>query len=189
MKKSLFILFSIILFSCSKDENNNQSYTFQNNTDYEVILSPSDITFEIEEEIPDFELIIPPNETKTYKSEFEYVLFDVFSFDSELFFRCNLSNDKYVITSYEYAVKYLIQSTANSASITYNDANGNTVQKTISLPKEIEFGYFYEDFLYISAQNETDFGSIEVFIYYFGTLLDRGACSSNYCIAEASATI
>lgn len=45
------------------------------------------------------------------------------------------------------------------------------------------------DFVYVSAQNLTDLGSVEVYIYVNGSVFKKAMCEGAYCIATASGNL
>ncbi|MCI0728860.1 MAG: hypothetical protein L0332_19390 [Chloroflexi bacterium] len=61
----------------------------------------------------------------------------------------------------QYRIKYAVTGTASRASLTYSNAQGGTEQITVELPWESDMGYFPAgDFVYISAQNDSESGSV-----------------------------
>ena len=83
-------------------------------------------------------------------------------------------------------VAYTVSGSTNSASLTYANSQGGTVQQTVAVPWSIQYTMRAGDFLYISAQNQNDVGSVtsEIRIngYPFKTTTSNGA----YVIATAS---
>lgn len=101
-----------------------------------------------------------------------------------------------VITDYELRaysddkkpeVVYEISGTADKVDITLNNAYGNTEQYSdVIVPKRYAYTTFSDWFLYISAQNMGEYGTVEVTIYYNGEVLERAFSSGAYVIATAS---
>lgn len=83
-------------------------------------------------------------------------------------------------------VRYEITGTATSASLTYSNRSGGTEQITVDVPHTIEYDDFFDNFMYISAQNQDSTGSITVSIYRNGGLMDTATSSGAYVIATAS---
>lgn len=78
-----------------------------------------------------------------------------------------------------------------SASLTYRNSTGGTEQRTVTLPASVPglVGvYFVEtgDFLYISAQNNSSFGSVQVRIVVDGTTWRSATSSGAFGVATAS---
>jgi hypothetical protein len=182
MKKiiiALLVLFAF--FGCSKDDP-KEYYSFENRTKYKVKVKPTE---KFLNGSPSFELLINPNETKTHESEYRYDIFDVTSTETNKLFDYNFSGDLWVITLLIPAVIYKVTGSATSVDITYSTSNGTTQQKTINLPYEIEYSYFSNDFKYISAQNNSSFGSVRVELFIKNSLISQGFCDGGYCISTA----
>lgn len=85
------------------------------------------------------------------------------------------------------AVIYEITGTAKEVDVTLNNASGGTEQyDDVRLPKKYTYYYFSDSFLYISAQNQGDSGSVTVKIYINGRLFKTSRSSGAYVIASAS---
>jgi hypothetical protein len=186
MKKITYIILLSILFNCSSNDDDSQRYTFRNSTEFEVIVSPVD---QFLDGSPDFDLIIGAGETKTYTSDYMYSLFDITSNNTSNSFNYTFQNGTRVIYDFQYKVLYRITGTATSADLTYNSPSGDTGQITSSIPRDLGFSSFQDDFLYISAQNNNETGSISVEIFYEDNLKASDGCGGSFCIAEASSSI
>ncbi len=87
----------------------------------------------------------------------------------------------------EYKVEYRISGSAPSVFVTLANATGGTEQYSgVKLPKVYRYKTFNSKFLYISAQNEGDSGTVTVECYYNGSLKDSATSSGAYVIATAS---
>jgi len=98
----------------------------------------------------------------------------------------NDNSDGYKPTSY--LVRYEITGTAESVSITYSNEDGGTSQKSeVYLPNSCILYPMYEgDFLYISAQNNGEYGSVTTEIYVAGELFRTSTSYGAYVIATSS---
>ena len=89
-------------------------------------------------------------------------------------------------TPQSYSVEYKVSGSANSASITYSNAQGGTEQQKINLPWSKSFTVTSGSFLYISAQNEGDSGSVTCQILVNGSVYKTSTSSGAYVIADCS---
>ena len=183
MKKLFLLLSYLILFSACSSEDEQNSYTFRNSTNVDVIVKPFE---NLLDGAPMFYFEIPAGETKTYKTDYQYSIFDIDSDVSNLNFSYNFQGDTRVIYGFQKKVMYKITGTSNSANLTYVNSSGNTIQTTVSVPHTIGFDSFSGNFKYISAQSNNSSGSIRVEYFYEDSLVDSGFCESAYCIATAS---
>jgi hypothetical protein len=84
-------------------------------------------------------------------------------------------------------VEYKITGTASRVSVTLNNATGGTEQyDNVSVPHTYIFDTFTDWFLYISAQNQGEYGSVTVTIYLNGEVVATSTSSGAYVIATAS---
>jgi len=84
-------------------------------------------------------------------------------------------------------VEYKITGTASRVSVTLNNATGGTEQyDNVSVPHTYRFDTFTDWFLYISAQNQGEYGSVTVTIYLNGEVVATSTSSGAYVIADAS---
>lgn len=91
-------------------------------------------------------------------------------------------------------VVYEITGTAEKVNITLSNDTGGTEQsytylnptKTLSTPWRREYYSFPNRFLYISAQNQGEYGTVTVSIYVNGELFKTSSSSGAYVIASAS---
>jgi len=97
------------------------------------------------------------------------------------------------ITDYELtagtapSVIYEITGSADTVDVTLNNATGGTSQYSdVDVPHKYAYSYFSDDFLYISAQNQGEYGSVTVKIYLNGALYKSSTSSGSYVIATAS---
>ena len=81
----------------------------------------------------------------------------------------------------------MVSGSAKKANLTYNTPDGSTGHiNSAYLPCTINYNVFDDDFLYISAQNDTDNGSVYVQIYYEDILVKSAFADGAYEIATAS---
>ncbi len=86
-------------------------------------------------------------------------------------------------------VQYEITGTAKSVDVTMSNATGGTEQQSnVFLPCVYSYDRFPGRFLYISAQNNTDAGSVTVTIYLNGEAIKTAKSSGAYVIATVSAS-
>ena len=84
-------------------------------------------------------------------------------------------------------VEYKITGTAKKVFVTLSNATGGTEQyDSVYLPKTYTYYHFDNWFMYISAQNLGETGSVEVAIYHRGKLIDSASSYGAYVIASAS---
>jgi hypothetical protein len=87
------------------------------------------------------------------------------------------------------AVAYEITGTASSVSVTLSDPTGDTKQyNDVSVPHTYSYSSFPGNFLYISAENQGDYGSVTVTIYVDGKIYKTSTSSDASPIATASGT-
>ena len=88
-----------------------------------------------------------------------------------------------------YVIEYVVEGSASSAGLTYNNETGGTEQQKVPLPWRklitVSRGYF----AYISAQNQGAYGSITVTILLNGVPVKSSKSSGEYGIASASGRI
>jgi len=107
---------------------------------------------------------------------------------------CDSSNNSYSLgtpkqtISYEnLGIKYEITGSAWAVNITLNNPTGGTEQySNVRVPHSYIYHYFPDHFLYISAQNCDDYGSVTVKIYVDGVAVKSATSSGGYTIATAS---
>lgn len=85
-----------------------------------------------------------------------------------------------------YKVEYKVTGTTHAASLTYNNAGGDAEQRDISLPWNKSFEVEYGTFLYISAQNKEEFGSITTTILVNGKQVKSSTSEGGFVIASSS---
>jgi len=84
-------------------------------------------------------------------------------------------------------VEYKITGTASKVFVTLNNESGGTEQfDNVSVPHTYTFEEFDDWFLYISAQNLGESGSVTVTIYLNGEVVATSTSSGAYVIATAS---
>jgi len=93
-----------------------------------------------------------------------------------------------VPTPHTYRVIYRVGGFASKASLTYETASG-TEQRTVTLPWETAFDVKRGQFVYLSAQNETDRGSVTAEIIIDGSSWKTATSTSEYGIANVSGSV
>jgi Mycobacterium membrane protein len=88
----------------------------------------------------------------------------------------------------DYQVTYdVVGEHTNYASLTYSNASGGTEQvDEVRLPWSKSFTASYGEFLYLSAQNKDEQGSITIYITVNGNPIKTATSSGAYTIATAS---
>ncbi len=89
-------------------------------------------------------------------------------------------------TPNNYRVTYKITGSASRASITYENEQGGTEQGVVKIPWERSLTAKKLQFLYISAQNEDEFGSITCEIWVDGIKWRESTSSGAYVISTCS---
>jgi hypothetical protein len=90
------------------------------------------------------------------------------------------------LNSGPHQITYRVDGTARSASVTYSNGTGGTEQKTVSVPWSKSFDTQSGEFLYISAQNNGEYGDVTVSITADGKIIKDATSSGEYVIATAS---
>jgi hypothetical protein len=86
-------------------------------------------------------------------------------------------------------VVYEITGTASKVAVTLNNSTGGTEQYSdVAIPKRFTYYAFQDSFLYVSAQNQGEYGTVTVNIYVNENLLKTASSSGAYVIATASGT-
>jgi len=86
-------------------------------------------------------------------------------------------------------VVYEITGSAEKVDVTLSNSSGGTEQyDDVSLPARYTYTTFSNWFLYISAQNQGEYGTVRVTIYTDGELYKTSFSSGAYVIASASGT-
>jgi hypothetical protein len=100
----------------------------------------------------------------------------------------NSINDIITTTSKPAVVQYQITGTAKSVDVTLNNVSGGTEQYSgVSVPHTFTYNNFTDYFLYISAQNNGQTGTVIVTIIVNGQVLKTSSSSGAYVIASADA--
>lgn len=86
-------------------------------------------------------------------------------------------------------MEYEITGSAQSVSVTLSNATGGTEQESdVYLPHTYSYDNFPNYFLYISAQNNGETGSVTATIRVNGKVVKTSTSSGAYVIASASAS-
>jgi hypothetical protein len=88
------------------------------------------------------------------------------------------------------SVIYKIEGTANTVDVTLNNPTGGTEQySNVAVPVQYSYDSFSDNFVYISAQNNGETGTVTVSIYVNNNLFKTSTSSGAYVIATASGSI
>lgn len=102
----------------------------------------------------------------------------------------NKSESNSTLPNIYHTVIYKIDGSTNSASITYENETGDTEQRDIRVPNEIKMGMITSGtFVYISAQNNEDIGSVSCEIWIDGVKYKSANSSGAYVIATCSGLV
>lgn len=85
-----------------------------------------------------------------------------------------------------YNITYSVTGSATVANLTYRNESGGTDQMQADLPWSKTFRALPGSHLYISAQNDSDVGTVKVEIKVGGTVVQSGQTNAEYGIATAS---
>ena len=83
-------------------------------------------------------------------------------------------------------IVYTVEGTAGSASLTYQNESGGTNQKTVSLPWRYGFEAKSGTFLYLSAQKQSEYGTLVTKILVDGEEVQSADTNSDYGIASVN---
>lgn len=87
-------------------------------------------------------------------------------------------------------VKYKVTGTADTVDVTYENADGGTSQESdVDVPWSYSFTGEPGDFVYISAQNQGQTGTVTVTIYTDGDVFKTSTSEGAYVIATASGSL
>jgi hypothetical protein len=84
-------------------------------------------------------------------------------------------------------VTYQVTGSATEASLTYENGDGGTSPEKVALPWSLTVKAPASHFLYVSAQNEGEFGDITCTISVDGKVIKTSTSSGSYTIASCSA--
>jgi len=85
-------------------------------------------------------------------------------------------------------ITYEVGGTTDKASLTYENKDGNSEQKTVSVPWRFSFEAKPGAFLYVSAQNERESGSVTCKILENNLVKGKAASEGAFVIAKCSRT-
>jgi len=93
--------------------------------------------------------------------------------------------------SSSYTVKYEVVGVSGStkASVTYENAQGGTEQRDIKLPWSKTYTMERGSFVYISAQNDHEYGGVACRIYVDGVEWKKSESKDEYVIASCSGSV
>ncbi len=87
-----------------------------------------------------------------------------------------------------HTVEYVVEGSTTSASLTYENSQGGSQQEKVTVPWRTSF-QLNHGHLYISAQNEEEYGGVTVRIIVDGTEVKRSDAHGAYTIASASTSL
>ncbi len=177
------IAFTLVILNsltgCYTEPDLSEKYFFKNNTDFSVSISATGKDI--------FTITVEPHKTETITTDEHFVLIDIAPIDNtDRRFNWNLDENDYEVYDFNYDVSYVITGTASKAMLTYNRNNGDTGQKTVNIPSSVNYKFFEDSFVYISAQNDTNNGSVKVEILIEDKKIYSDEVFSAYGIATAS---
>jgi hypothetical protein len=89
-----------------------------------------------------------------------------------------------------YTVIYRVSGTAKTVDLTYENDSGNTEQRSnVELPWQRTYEMEPGSFLYVSAQNQGETGSVKCEIVVDGDVEERASSSGAYVIATCSGSV
>lgn len=92
--------------------------------------------------------------------------------------------------SKDHDVKYEVTGSASTVDVTYTNEDGGTSQLSdVTLPWSVSFTGDTLDFVYVSAQNQGETGTVTATIYRDGEQFKSSTSSGAYVIASADGTL
>lgn len=88
-----------------------------------------------------------------------------------------------------HSASYVVSGSASTAQLTYMKESGGTEQNEVNLPWKHEMKVGTGRFLYISAQNKSDYGTVKVELYVDDGLVQSASSDAKYGIASASGRV
>jgi len=86
--------------------------------------------------------------------------------------------------------EYKVTGSANTVDVTYsNESEGTSQESNVSIPWTYSFEGEEGQFVYISAQNQGETGSVTVTIYRNGKKIETSTSNGAYVIATASGSL
>ena len=86
--------------------------------------------------------------------------------------------------------EYKVTGSANTVDVTYsNESEGTSQESNVSIPWTYSFDGEEGQFVYISAQNQGETGSVTVTIYRNGKKIETSTSNGAYVIATASGSL
>jgi len=187
----LFLVLSMFLVGCSEIiiTPTMEDIIFDNKTS-DTLFVRFDPASGIETSINEF--TITPDSTVTVQTQYGITPILIVSVVGKpsLFVRYKeyeYSSKIVFYSTYEYEVEYKISGSATSVNVTLSNSSGGTEQYSdVKLPKNYSYSFFFDNFLYISAQNNGSSGTVDVKCYYQGILQNSAHSEGAYVIATAS---
>jgi hypothetical protein len=97
-----------------------------------------------------------------------------------------LPSVRYPAVLEKHTVTYRVKGTTTRAALTYENAQGGTEQTEVAVPWEKTFTFDHGDFVYISAANRNDRGTIVCEIWVDGEKWKESTSQGAYTIATCS---
>lgn len=88
-----------------------------------------------------------------------------------------------------YKVTYKVGGSTSKASITIQNASGGTEQREVRVPWSSSFNVKPGQFVYLSAQNKSEYGTVEARIELNGKTVQSASSNEDYGIASVSGRI
>ena len=88
-----------------------------------------------------------------------------------------------------HSATYQVTGSASTVGLTYTNSSGGTEQNEVSLPWKLEMHVPSRRFLYVSAQNKSQYGDVKVELYVDGSLVQTATSDAKYGIASASGRV
>jgi hypothetical protein len=89
----------------------------------------------------------------------------------------------------QHTIIYRVEGAAGSADVTYARADGQSVQKTVSLPWAVQFKAYQGAFLSVMAVGSQDAGSVSCVIEGDGLVLAKDTSSAGLAMAICTAIL
>jgi plastocyanin len=98
--------------------------------------------------------------------------------------------ENYIITIFENLVEYKVLGTAKTIDLTFhNDSDGTSQLTAKTVPWNIGYKTFKGTFVYVSAQNQGETGTVIAQVFFRGKKVFESTSEGKYVIAKASGSI
>ena len=189
MKRMIILaLLLVALLGCEEDPTSpKNSFKFENQTSLTIWIYDDSKGFDDFRLDPYGTVILETKEIIPYFHHDDLVngnrIYYDYNYDTEY-------DGAYIFHSFVNEVQYRVTGSCGLADICINNSDGGTeIYGDVELPAVYSYQYFNDWFVYVSAQNQTDSGSIKVEIYYKDNLFKQAESQGAYVIATASGSI